>query len=882
MTNPAGSATDSADMRPPLAHIIAQDPSAVDAVHQYFLQTGCDVVFNQDPSLPCRYLVISGDVRFVKYITDFLRRPFTGAVAIVFEDHAISSVADITKRGVRVVLHSLTSVSPREVDRMFAFYFLATDACLDLRTERETVPAPGAVFGEHAAADQSADRERIASELFSAFGASEPPVSSRHALPGTPLVLRDLFSVRPGRKKERPRHVQQERAGAISPDIHATRHQASGRRKTLPHIVAHAYSAIFTAALLIFFLAVWYLACLSAGIAGVGIAAVALQKGSYAQLAYLRPATQIFVNQTRAILDGGSVLFSVLGKDGELQNQERLVSVLSRAIALETAVSSLLREGAGAAGLMFGPEETEVGSSPAYRIQKLQSDLAMVTDEVGLLEADFRALLDERMFPFSVRHIYTLGTAVHAMLSRGFGNLTTADALLSLYTEAAGFRTPKTYLVLLQNSAEVRPAGGFIGSVAIPTLSGGQLSALTIQDVYALDGQLKGHVDPPLPIRQILGEEHWFLRDANWDPDFYQTATRSAWFYAKETGNTVNGVIGISTPFIVNLLQAVGPVTLTDYNDEISADNFYGKSLYYTNVDFFPGSTQKKDFLGSLAQAMLAKITSGSGARMPALFQAVEQGLQSRDIQFMFENPESQALAERYGWTGGVSSSRTCAGGGAVSCVRDRFGVYEANLGVNKVNYFVSRSEQYSVLLNADGTSEGSVSIILKNAASGKERSSGAYKTYLQVYLPEGASVTGVTLDGQAVPYLPQNSALQKPRPLPYYETAESAIGSSASLGVALTVPVASMRTLSVSYVHGSRVVFGNNGAAYELSVQKQPGVEQAAAAVTITYPVYWIVHATALHGPGSVPQPFVAKEGVVGYNTTLSQDQGVRLLFTK
>ena len=41
------------------------------------------------------------------------------------------------------------------------------------------------------------------------------------------------------------------------------------------------------------------------------------------------------------------------------------------------------------------------------------------------------------------------------------------DELLTLYPNFAGFKEPKTYLVLLQNSNELRPTGGFIGSVGI-------------------------------------------------------------------------------------------------------------------------------------------------------------------------------------------------------------------------------------------------------------------------------------------------------------------------------------------------------------------------------------------------------------------------------
>ena len=68
---------------------------------------------------------------------------------------------------------------------------------------------------------------------------------------------------------------------------------------------------------------------------------------------------------------------------------------------------------------------------------------------------------------------------------------------------------------------ELRPTGGFIGSYAIMTFDKGRLAEIVVNDVYTADGQLKGHVDPPEPIRKYLGEGGWFLRDSNWDPDFF-------------------------------------------------------------------------------------------------------------------------------------------------------------------------------------------------------------------------------------------------------------------------------------------------------------------------------------------------------------------------
>jgi hypothetical protein len=64
----------------------------------------------------------------------------------------------------------------------------------------------------------------------------------------------------------------------------------------------------------------------------------------------------------------------------------------------------------------------------------------------------------------------------------------------------------KNYLVLLQNDTELRPSGGFLGSYAKVELASTGIKNISVQDIYVPDGQLLGHVDPPLPIQQAFGK----------------------------------------------------------------------------------------------------------------------------------------------------------------------------------------------------------------------------------------------------------------------------------------------------------------------------------------------------------------------------------------
>src|SRR5258706_15817855 len=65
--------------------------------------------------------------------------------------------------------------------------------------------------------------------------------------------------------------------------------------------------------------------------------------------------------------------------------------------------------------------------------------------------------------------------------------------LIKIAPDLLGMKNKKTYLLLFQNNAELRPGGGFIGSYGLAVINKGKLQQLTIHNTYDADGQLKKH-----------------------------------------------------------------------------------------------------------------------------------------------------------------------------------------------------------------------------------------------------------------------------------------------------------------------------------------------------------------------------------------------------
>jgi len=67
--------------------------------------------------------------------------------------------------------------------------------------------------------------------------------------------------------------------------------------------------------------------------------------------------------------------------------------------------------------------------------------------------------------------------------------------------------------------------------------------------------------------------------------------------------------------FIKNLLNALGTIEVADYQEKVNAENVFYLTESHVEKDFFPGSTQKKDFLKSLSNSIMQNITGKIGQR---------------------------------------------------------------------------------------------------------------------------------------------------------------------------------------------------------------------------------------------------------------------------
>ncbi len=375
----------------------------------------------------------------------------------------------------------------------------------------------------------------------------------------------------------------------------------------------------------------------------------------------------------------------------------------------------------------------------------------------------------------------------------------------------------KTYLVLLENNSELRPGGGFIGSYALINIEKGKFQNVSVNDIYAIDGQLKEKITPPPPLTEKLGIKQLYLRDSNWSTDFALNAATAKDFYKKETGTDVNGVISVDLTYIQWLLDKIGPIKLSDYNETITAQNLFERGEYHSEVGFFPGSTQKKDFFatltGSLFQNITSKLTSNPTKDNPApwagIILATKEALEQSHLMLSFDDQNLASFVKSKGWDHPLPPTFYNPTDDTKG-TRDFLALSEANLGANKVNRQIERSIDYEMTIGRDADLVAKLKITYKNNSQADTWPAGKYINYLRVYTPFSSSLFAVE-NGD-------NTNLK--------DVEVTTQNNMTVFATYVEVPIKSTKTITFTYRIPKNVKL-EQAPTYNFYIQKQPGTNR-------------------------------------------------------
>ncbi|MBF8267712.1 MAG: uncharacterized protein HW388_1220 [Dehalococcoidia bacterium] len=450
----------------------------------------------------------------------------------------------------------------------------------------------------------------------------------------------------------------------------------------------------------------------------------------------------------------------------------------------------------------------------------------------------------------------------------------TGLAASQLWQTFFGYETPQTYLLVAQNSDELRATGGFIPGAWLLTLDHGEITQLQFWDTVEVDN-LSAGAGPPLPpegLLQAIWAGAWLFRDAGWYPDFPTSARVMEQMFKLGQGTSVDGVITLDQWAVQGVLAAMGPTTMS--TGETLDETSYMKILE-DGTDL-----QSRRFMDTLLEELLDTLREeGSENLMVALLATMNKSLEEKHILLFLHNPALQEVVTANGWDGALTDSPG-----------DYLMVVDSNVGFSKVNRNIAQRISYQVDLSAEGKTEARLDILYTNQSQETVQPCGVqtgitptdltyyqlknacYWDYLRVYGPEG-------------------SALQTSSPFPMpegalyrrigYNDIEDTLRTYSESGKAVfagffNLGVGESRGIAFVYTLPDHVVEREEGRLrYSLLLQSQPGTQSIPVELTLRLPAGYCVQRAS-------PEPSSLDAEEVRFAINLDSDTTVQLVLER
>ncbi len=308
-----------------------------------------------------------------------------------------------------------------------------------------------------------------------------------------------------------------------------------------------------------------------------------------------------------------------------------------------------------------------------------------------------------------------------------------AIPFLEIVPGLVGYPDEKTYLFLLQNNTELRPTGGFIGTYGILILKNGDIKEFNTDNIYNLDSPKKQElfIDPPEAFSKYIGSTQWFMRDANWHPDFPITAEKVEEFYHLEDGpiDNIDGVIAMTPEVIHDLLELTGSITVD--GEEYTSDNLTEKLQYKVEVGYRLEGTSdadRKEVIGDLAGQIMDRMLNLPKNQWGDLWTMAVENLDQKHLLIYSKDEQTQELVGELGWDGAM-----------VQTDGDYLMVVDANLAALKTDRVMTKDVEYAITKDGD---RYKANLTLKYYNDGTIGTfTTRYRTYTRIYVPLGSEL---------------------------------------------------------------------------------------------------------------------------------------------
>ncbi len=452
------------------------------------------------------------------------------------------------------------------------------------------------------------------------------------------------------------------------------------------------------------------------------------------------------------------------------------------------------------------------------------------------------------------------------------------DRLRLMHALLAGERFTR-YLIVFQNNAELRPAGGFAGSFALVDVDRGKLKRIEIPGggSYDLQGGLSLRVAAPEPLKRF--RPRWEFQDTNWFSDWPSSARTMMAFYENAGGPTVDGALMLTTSALEELLGVLGPLDIPEQRMQLTKENAFTTIQSVVESKAARRSKRPKAVLGSIVTALMKRVFAISPAEVERLLPVFEDLIRARHIAIYLKDEQQQQAVLASGLAAEVRENPS----------GDYFAFVAANIGGGKSDREIEDTIDLATTVRQDGHIERTLR--LTRAHHGRPGAPFVGVTnisYLRFYVPSGAtllSAQGFSSEARLAADRHQEEGeedlashpLVQERPGVGTVDPESRVRITEEFGKTvfgnwLIVQPGQTADIELRYQLPFSFPLIDEVARYTLLVQKQPGTRAQNVNFNFALPSGWSVlqaapESLAYEGAKSVP---------------LNQDRVFALLFTR
>jgi hypothetical protein len=297
------------------------------------------------------------------------------------------------------------------------------------------------------------------------------------------------------------------------------------------------------------------------------------------------------------------------------------------------------------------------------------------------------------------------------------------------------------HLVLLQNNAELRPTGGFIGSFAeIDTKFAKIINQNINTNIYKLDDKYDYvlQITPPPEIKKIVSDGYWAMRDANWSPDYPTSAEKVAWFYNQEGGSKIDNVLAVNASLVRDILKIIGPIYLPQNNIIIDSDNFFDQLHKNIEIDYYQSDQNKlinepKTILKELSPQIIERVKDYDNRAEIVKFMLNQ--IKTKNIMFYSKS----SILENIFKTINVAGQIKDASG-------DYLSINNSNLGGMKSSLNIIQNIKLNVV-KTGSSQQNDLTVIRTHTGNGTWPDFNN-NNFSRIILPNNINIQSITLDG--------------------------------------------------------------------------------------------------------------------------------------